>query len=38
VLINPADGGAWKVDAVERVADALTFALGDLEGAPKVIF
>jgi hypothetical protein len=38
VLIKPADGGAWKVDAVERVADALTFALGDLEGAPKVIF
>jgi hypothetical protein len=37
VLIKPADGGAWKVDAVERVADALTFALGDLEGAPKVI-
>lgn len=38
VLIKPADGGAWKVDAVHRVADALAFALGDLEGAPTVIY
>lgn len=37
VLLKTADGDAWKTAAVEKVAQALEFALGDLQ-APEIIY
>ena len=38
VLLKPADGGAWSLEAVESIAEVLKGYLAEVPSAPEVIF